>query len=162
MTKKLTQDYIKSLFEYKDGNLIWLVDRKKTKIGDKAGSLKGSGYIATGIDRKYYLNHRLIFLYHYGWLPKKIDHIDTNNLNNSIENLRPATDSQNAQNRKISSRNKSGYKNICWDKNAKKWSVRIRSQGNYRYFGLFDDIELADLVAQEARDKYNGNFARHR
>jgi hypothetical protein len=30
------------------------------------------------------------------------------------------------------------------------------------HFGSYDDIELADLVATEARDKYFGNFARHK
>ena len=28
-------------------------------------------------------------------------------------------------------------------------------------FGGFDDIELAGLVAEEARNKYHGKFARH-
>jgi hypothetical protein len=30
-----------------------------------------------------------------------------------------------------------------------------------KYIGSFEDVELADLVAQEARDKYHGRFARH-
>ena len=30
-----------------------------------------------------------------------------------------------------------------------------------KYFGSFTDLELADLVAQEARSKYHGNFANH-
>ena len=28
-------------------------------------------------------------------------------------------------------------------------------------FGLYKDIDLADLVAQEARSKYHGKFARN-
>jgi hypothetical protein len=33
--------------------------------------------------------------------------------------------------------------------------------GVRKIFGYFADIELADLVAQEARSKYHGEFARN-
>ena len=30
-----------------------------------------------------------------------------------------------------------------------------------KFFGLFKDLELASLVADEARNKYHGEFANH-
>lgn len=44
---------------------------------------------------------------------KLIDHIDRNKTNNSVDNLRWATDSENQINRKIQTRNKSGITGVC-------------------------------------------------
>ena len=156
-----TQDYLKSLFKYKDGELFWKVAKQKIKIGNKAGGLKGDGRYYTKINGKLYQNSRLIFLYYYGWLPKKVDHIDNNKLNNRLENLRPATSSQNSHNAKKRIDSTSGCKNVTWHKTAKKWQVRVCIDYKRIHLGCFDDLELADLVAQEARNKYHGNFARH-
>ena len=110
--RDLTVDLLKELFDYdkETGNLIW--KRKpstKIKVGDIAGTLKDNGYIYVGINHNSYRAHRLIFLMHKGYLPKTIDHINRDKLDNRIENLRPATVSQNSMNRDISSKNTSGY-----------------------------------------------------
>ena len=161
MTDKIiTQEYLKTIFEYKDGELYWkniLSNRKK--IGDKAGSLSSTGYKVTFINKKSYKNHRLIFLFHKGYLPKILDHIDGNPLNNNIENLREATHQQNCQNRSIQKNNKSGYKNIAWIESEKRWKVKINSNNKSYYFGMYKDLELAILVAEMARKKYHKEFA---
>jgi hypothetical protein len=149
-------------FEYKDGSLYW----KKTiasraKKGNKAGSLYDTGYLMVGIKGKYYAVHRIIFMMQNGYLPIEVDHIDGNKLNNKIENLRPATVAQNAQNRKLVKTNTSGVKNVSWSKVRNKWVVSILCNNSKNYIGAFDDLELADLVAQEARNKYHGSYARH-
>ena len=79
----LTQDYLKSIFEYKDGNLYWKIKTlNKIPIGSEAGHV--DVYKRIGINGKIYLCHRLIYLFHYGYLPKFVDHIDGNKLNNNI------------------------------------------------------------------------------
>jgi hypothetical protein len=163
MTKEIiTQDYLNQLFEYRDGVLYWKVNHSgKILIGKKAGSLNSHGYFYTQITGKRYQNHRLIFLMHSGYLPKYLDHIDNNPLNNKIENLREATISQNQCNRKLDKTNTSGVKSVNWHKQANKWQVRIRINGKRKSFGLFEDLDLAELVAQEARTKYHGAFANH-
>jgi hypothetical protein len=159
----LTQEYIQSVFLYNKGNLYWKIDKKSNKVKDKiAGSLHHTGYINVGLDKQIYLAHRLIFLYHHGYLPKIIDHIDGNPLNNKIENLREATNYENTINSRIKKGNKSGSKGVHWHKQAKKWQVTLKINGKQKSFGLYDDLELADLVSQEARDKYHGKFARHK
>ena len=97
---------------------------------------------------------------HYGYIPQIVDHIDGNTLNNKIENLRAVSLNQNQHNRGIDKRNKSGFKNVAWCKRTKKWQVSLAVNNKSMAFGRFSDIELADLVAQEARDKYHKEFVR--
>lgn len=161
----ITQEYLLELFEYSDGHLIW---KKKTstlsraKIGEKAGYFdKGCNYYRLKINNKSYLVHRIIYMMHYGNLPDEIDHIDGNTSNNRIENLRTATHSQNLCNQKMPSHNTSGIKGVSWKKPLKKWFVQLKINNKKRHFGYFDDIELAELVSIEARNKYHKEFANH-
>jgi len=156
-----TQEELKSKFDYIDGKLVWKIKTKRANVGDLAGTLHPNGYMRTGLNGHCHLNHRLIFMWHYGFFPEIVDHIDGNKLNNSIENLRPATQIQNQQNQKIRKENTSGYKNVSLCPQTKKWKVSIKLNGKDIRFGRFDDIELADLVAQEARAKYHGEYARN-
>ena len=150
----LTKEYLHQIFKYKDGELFRL------KNGLKVGSNHIKGYKHTTIKKKPYLLHRLIFMMFYGYMPNEIDHINGIRNDNSIENLRPAN-SKNQQNAKIRKDNKSGIKGVYWFAELKKWKVDIGVNGQRKYIGVFDDLELAELVAQEARDKYHGKFARH-
>ena len=90
MTKEIiTQDYVKQLFEYRDGALYWKISlNSRSIIGKKAGSLSSKGYFRVSINGKTRYIHRLIFLMHHGYVPKIIDHKDGNSLNNKIENGR--------------------------------------------------------------------------
>ena len=151
----MDQDLVKNLFDYKDGVLYW----KKT--GEKAGTRHHTGYTQINVKNKLYNAHRLIFILHYGYLPETVDHIDGDRANDSIENLRPATWSQNLQNMRIRGSNKSGSKNVSWDKEKRKWVVQLSINKKQTHIGRYDDLELADLVAAEARDKYHKSFARH-
>ena len=158
----VTQERLKELFDYQDGNLVWKVARGNVKVGRIAGHLNESiGYFRLTLFKKAYMVHRLIFMYHHGYMPEMLDHIDCNKLNNKIENLRPANRSENMLNLKMRKTNTSGAKNVSWSKDDKRWIVRVRVSGTKKYFGSFEDLELADLVATEARDKYQGQFARH-
>ena len=87
----ITQAKLHELFDYReDGKLIWKVKlNQRIKIGDLAGSLgkgrsgRGNSFYRVSIDKKEYQLHRMIFLYHYGYLTPgmDIDHIDGNPLN---------------------------------------------------------------------------------
>lgn len=154
----LTQSQVQELFAYKDGELT----RRSGSYADKvAGSLNKKGYVIVCVNYKLLKAHRLVFLYHHGYLPEQIDHIDGNKSNNRIENLRAATNGQNMMNRGAFRNNTSGCKGVFWDKEHGRWRVSIRKDKVLKHIGRFDDIELAELVAVEARDKYHGAFARH-
>jgi len=157
----IDKNYLHNLFDYKDGILYWKINKGRAKKGSEAGCLsKGRKLIK--LNQKIYGVHRIIFCYHNGFLPNSdIDHIDCNPLNNKIENLRIASDSENRFNTKKYKINTSGYKNINWDKSRNKWEVKINVNNKKIFLGRYDDIELADLVAIMAREKYHKQFANH-
>ena len=158
----ITQTMIKENFDYKDGELYWKVSpHGKIKINALVGTINPKGYKITKLNGKCYRNHRIIFLMFHGYLPNCIDHIDGNSLNNKIENLRVASFSENGLNSKKPSNNTSGIKNVTWHKKLKKWRVRIAINKKMKTIGNYSDIELADLVAHEVRNKYHKEFARH-
>ena len=157
----LTQEYLHSLFYYKDGNLHWIKPMAKNKIKENSiAGYKSKKYVYVSINKKTYLLHRIIWLYHYGYLPNEIDHIDGNKQNNNIDNLRDVLHLHNQYNQKTNKRNTSGVKGVSFDKNRFTWVVRFNVNKKPIYFGRFNDLELAELVAIEARDKYHGEFAR--
>ena len=158
----ITQERLKELFEYQDGQLIRRKDGRSAVI-----AIGTRRYERVSVDSKTQALHRMIYLWHHGHLPKTIDHIDGDRANNKIENLREATQQQNCFNRKHHSNSRSPYKNVYLQsptKNAKwkrNWVVAVNVAGKRKYIGSFEDLELADLVAIEARDKFQGQFARH-
>jgi len=154
----ITQSRLKELFTYTpEGKFI----RNKNGKEVKCSQTKGQRYLRIYIDGKTHTIHRMIFLYHYGYLPKITDHIDGNRMNNKIENLREVTQQQNCLNRKHHKNSSSPYKNVYWNNATKKWAVVIAINGIRKYFGVFKDIDLANLVAQEIRAKYHGLYARN-
>jgi citrate synthase len=158
----LTQAKVKELFIYKDGFLYWKIKpAANTNIGGNAGHIKKDGYSIVAIKRKSYLVHRIIYLMHHGVLPREVDHKDTNPRNNRIENLRAATHAQNISNSKRRLTNTSGVRNVAWHKASNKWIVKVTVNAHQKHIGLFEDIELAELVAIEARIKHHGVFANH-
>ena len=160
LTQKEERDY----FDYLDGVLYWKVQKSNVvKVGQPAGSLdEKTGYYRIHINSKLHKKHRVIFLYHHGYLPKFVDHIDNNKLNNKIENLREATKSQNCMNQKVSTRNTTGIKGVMWHKRDKKWYVQIRVNSKCHSFGYYDDKELAELVAIEATNTLHKEFSAYK
>lgn len=156
----ITQDFLRQIFDYKDGNLVWKIDRTNgIKAGDIAGSKQKSGYIRVSIKDRPHLVHRMIFLWHHGYLPKSIDHIDRNRSNNKIENLRAATATQNQGNRSLSKTNTSGFRGVGWHKRYNKWCARISINGKLKNIGQFDSIEDAKAAYQLEAIKHFGEFA---
>lgn len=157
----VTKELLNELFEYKNGILYSKVDRYKTAIkkGNVVGSISNQGYLRTCINYKSYKLHRLIFMMFYGYMPVEIDHVNGNKTDNRIENLREVSHSQNEWNKSKTVRNTTGIKNITFENG--KWRVRVGANNKTINVGVFDNLELAELVAQEARSKYHGNFANH-
>ena len=158
----LTQEFLHSIFEYKDGVLYNKVDRLTSKKGCAAGYLRKNGYEQIKISGKAYLTHRLIYIMFFGTAPDFIDHKDGNRNNNKIENLREATRSQNGLNSCVPKNNTSGSKNVYWKKQFCKYQVVLTVNKKLRSFGYYKDFDLAELVAIEAREKYCKEFARHK
>ena len=62
------------------------------------------------------------------------------------------------QNRIANKISASNIKGLRLHKNN-KWEARIQVNNKSKYLGVFDDIELAELVVMEARNKYHKEFA---
>lgn len=157
------QKRFNEVFEYRDGELFWKTNTNKSKnlIGKKAGCLSSNTYGSVMIDRKAYCTHRIIFCMHTGLMPPQVDHINGIRSDNRIENLRAATDCENKFNKKAQANNRSGAKNVCWSAVHKRWAVQVQAHGKRVFSKLFDDFELAELVAHMAREKFHGAFANH-
>ncbi|MFA5444853.1 MAG: HNH endonuclease [Bacteroidales bacterium] len=89
----------------------------------------------------------------------KVDHKNSDGLDNRRSNLRICNDSQNQMNRKISKRSKSGFKGVMWKKEKRKWYAQIRVNGHYHFLGYFDDKTIAAESYNQAAIKYFGDFA---
>jgi hypothetical protein len=153
----ITQKKLKQIVHYDEQTGIFT----RLKNNKQTGSLTKRGYLHIGINNKRYYAHRLAWLYVYGNFPKHmIDHINGNPLDNKISNLRDVQQVNNMMNYKLPVTNTSGVKGVTWHKVNKKWRVRFKVNKKDVDFGLFDDFELASLVAVEARTKYHNEFAR--
>lgn len=161
----LTQDLLKELFDYRDGELHWKKSGSGRKIGGRTGYDSSDGYRLIGINGKVYLAHRLIFLFHYNCLPKFLDHIDGDPSNNNIDNLRKTSLSQNQGNQeKHKSHNgkptTSIYKGVSGNKQNKKWQAQIRIDGKLKYLGLFTSETDAAKAYNRAAIEVFGEFAK--
>ena len=125
--------------------------------GAKAGWSKSTKdtYPRIAIDGKLYRVHRLAWLYVHGvWPEKQLDHKDGVRNNAALDNLRPATQSENNQNQKRAhKRNKSGYLGVCFDKKTSKWRSAITLNYKTTHLGYFDTPAEAHEKYLEAKSK---------
>ena len=159
----ITQQLAHQFFTYKDGCLLWksMPSKRNDLIGMEAGTLDGNRRQIT-IFGKHYKTHRIIYLMFHGYMPLEVDHIDNNSLNNRIENLRKANRSEQSCNTRLRKTSKTGIKGVSWDTSRKKWVVVVNKNKKTVYRQRFDNLELAELVATEARNKYHSSFVRHK
>ncbi len=163
----LTAKELKEKFEYRNG-ILYNKKYLNTPSEREAGTIACSGknaankYRRITIKKKVYYAHRLIWLYHYGEWPKdQIDHINKDTLDNHIENLRIATQSQNSQNLKTPSHNLSGLKGAHYQNQNGKYRSRIVVNGKRYHLGCFDTPEEAHKAYCKAADEQFGEFANH-
>jgi hypothetical protein len=157
----ITQDYLKQKFTYDGENLVWKDTRFTSKIGKKAGTIKAEGYRQIAIDKVSALEHRLVFMYVHGYMPKEIDHINGNRSDNHIENLRDCSKAENLRNTKIPRTNKTGVKGVFWDNTANKWHGRVWANGKFAFSKCYEKFEDAVQAVREARQLHHGVYANH-
>lgn len=123
------------------------IDKKDLeKVKDYKWGLHGEGYVMS-FKSNLFLHHLII-----GEEENLIvDHKDHNKLNNRKSNLRPCTYQQNNRNRKA--------EGCWWNKENKKWRVKIGVNYKQIHLGYFIDKIDAVNVREQAKQKYFGEFA---
>lgn len=137
-------------------------------LGSEAGTLQHTGYITITLKGTIYLAHRLAWYHFYGTLPGEcIDHIDGDERNNAIANLRQASDSQNSANqRKLMGRNTSGFRGVTRNRKKKPgsrepefpWKSLIMINGVRKFLGVFRTPEEAGEAYENEAKKHWGEF----
>lgn len=111
-----------------------------------------------------FMAHRLAWVCVHGCLPDdaEVDHIDCNPSNNAISNLRLATSSQQKQNKKAQSNNRSGLKGAMYHAahKGKKWRSQIKVGDKVVFLGYFHTAREAHEAYARAASDYFGEFAR--
>lgn len=155
-------NYMGVNMRYENGSLFWTRTGSGRNVAKPIGAVNANGYLQVCIrvngERRNFSVHRLIYLLHNKHLPEQIDHIDGDRTNNSIENLRPASLSENMWNQKALSKTKSGIKGVSLEDG--RWRVRVQANGKV-FRATLEDKDLAELVATEARELMHGKYARH-
>lgn len=139
LNKIFEYDPITGLFIYKVKPCAWL------NIGDPAGTLIEKGYWSLTYKRKRYRAHRVAWLLYYKkWPDGIIDHIDTDKLNNKIDNLRDIEGNKNQQNQRFPSKNNTtGYLGVSFDRSRNKYMANIMINRKAKNLGRFNSPEEA-------------------
>ncbi|HXW25609.1 MAG TPA: HNH endonuclease [Xanthobacteraceae bacterium] len=162
---RLTHERLHELLHYDpdSGEFRW---RERASyvvnVGDVAGSVnKTSGYRLIHIDGRNYKAHQLAWFYVTGtWARPMIDHRDLDRSNNRLSNLRRATASMNAANRRRPRTNTSGFKGVHRRRTGGRWRAQIWKDGRAHYLGLFATAQAAHAAYAAAARRLFGEFAR--
>ncbi len=170
-----TLDFVRQCLREEDGRLFWLQRPREHfatfrcwRVWNARFANKEAGYCSNKdgdlrwlVCLQYIMlrRYQIIWLLHTGNWPGNLDHKNRNSLDDRIENLRPANQSQNMANSRLSSNNTSGFKGVRWTKKTKKWQAVIKV--NYRniYLGQFEDPAEAHAAYLDAAKRYFGDFA---
>jgi hypothetical protein len=160
---------LKELLHYDPdtGLFTWLVSRgRHARPGSQAGTIhkvkrSHASYLRIKIDGKSYLAHRLAFLYMTGeWPTGQPDHRNTDGLDNSWENLRDSSQSQNQANRPARKDNRSGIKGVSYCDRDQLYHAEIQCDGQRIGLGYFKEAGPAALAYAKAAKELFGEFAR--
>ncbi len=148
----ITQEYLRSVFDYDGNNLIWRETRGMARKGSVAGTINSRGYRHIRIDNKFYQSHRLIWIYFNKEIPERlvVDHINRDRLDNRIENLRLLSSSENNRNSAKSDGDMVGIWSV-----GKRFKATYRHEGIRHYIGIFDTAKEAIT----ARQNFIGHIA---
>ena len=90
-----------------------------------------------------------------------VDHRNGDTLDNRRSNLREATYSQNAMNRRANQGSRTGFKGVNWSgERTQRWQVRIMKEGKRHFIGNFDTPEEGAFAYDIAARELHGEFAR--
>ncbi len=167
MTKQLPpQALLRRLFSYDilTGDLVWNYNADypigwNTRLaGTIAGKTAANGYLHIEIGgHGRFLAHRLIWQMVFGSCPEFLDHKNGVRTDNRIQNLRPATRSQNNVNRRVPAR--SLPRGVSFHQSTGLFRARTKRNGKEVMFGLFRTPQAAAEAHAIGVKRVHGEFA---
>jgi hypothetical protein len=161
---RLTQQRLREILHYdpETGEFRWRQRRGNgIRVGEIAGCLVQGGYRCIKISGRSYRSHQLAWLYMIGaWCGAAIDHRDQDPANNSWNNLRQSTPSNNNANRRRHRNNTSGFQGVYLERESGKWVARVRKEGRTHHLGRFVTAQAAHEAYMAAARRLYGRFAR--
>lgn len=175
-------DYVRQCVRYEDGKLFWRERPRDHFPGDvpwrqwnakyagkEAGSIGAFGRSRCGSMRRCtawiasrgIYRHLIVWAIHNDEWRSPIDHRDRDSLNDRIENLRPATESQDNANRRVQAGKVVGLKGVSihTGRNHKRFKARITVNKRVIWLGLFATAEEAHAAYVAAAREHFGEFA---
>jgi len=87
-----------------------------------------------------------------------VDHKDGDTLNNTRDNIRACTPGQNMANKRVSKKNKTGYKGVTVTYNG-KFRADLYCDREWYYLGIFDCAKEAAIAYNKKAIEIFGDFA---
>jgi len=146
MSDSITQNLVHALFTYNNNStLIYNYNPSRcTVAGSTAGCLnKKLGYYVVKINNKSYRLHRVIYLYHKGYVPSIVDHINRIKTDNRIENLREVNASQSSHNVSVRKDSVTGIKGIGYHTLKGRWQANVTIKGKTYYKSIKASIDCS-------------------
>lgn len=156
LKKRLTQEELKSILHYDPISGEFHLTETNRLIG-----VNRKGRLSITINGLQYQASHIAWFYMTGlWPAVFIDHKDGEPSNNKFDNLRSATNAENARNRKKHKNNGSGFTGVYWSKFRNRWMARIRFEGKLKHIGCYDTPEEAAEAYEVTAKKLFGAFYR--
>ena len=145
-----TPDFNK-IFSYDPdtGHIHWLI-KTNNRMKSIAGCKHQKGFIQIRYQNKSHKAHRLAWLLHHGYWPNQIDHINRDQQDNRLINLRNVTATLNLRNRRFNSTYLTG---VTWLPNKNAWLAKIGNKHLYHGKNFFE--ACCRRKAAEVRLGYN-------
>lgn len=130
--------------------------------GNPVGTPSTNNYWTVSFRGNKFATHRIVYAIFHKTRDLKglqVDHIDNNRSNNSPENLRLVTHTENGRNTKMRSNNTSGLRGVVLVKKVKgpkRWIAQIIVGKKYIYLGSFETKEDAGRAYDAASERLHG------
>lgn len=121
------------------------------------------GYLYISVKGETYPAHRIAYSLQSGRTPSTdefVDHINGDQTDNRLQNLRLVPHRLNMKNQKTRNTNQSGCTGVHWDKSVNKWRAKITVNYKAIYLGVFDEMDDA-IKARKNAERENGFHINH-